>query len=119
MGKCGLGSHALFVMAIANGRLPREIFSAKEAKRRFDCSRNYLGCPDDSGADRGLQCGLSGNRAAGNRPQRVVTDPWLDGNAPNAGLKGNRLTGNGRYPRGKSGPTKAVRFTLSATACES
>ena len=73
-----------------------EIFTAKEAKRRFDCGGKHLGCPEMSvisGAGEGLQYGLSGNRAA------------ETGDVLNADLKGNRLHGNGRYPRGKSGPT--------------
>ena len=74
-----------------------EIFTAKEAKRRFDCCGKHLGCPDDgnlsSGMGRGLQYGLSGNRAA-----EAMRDPVsrLYGNAPNGVLKGNRLAGNGR-----------------------
>ena len=37
-----------------------ETMSAKEDKKRFDCCGNHLGCP--KGAQRGLQCGLSGSR---------------------------------------------------------
>ena len=44
-----------------------EIFSAKEAKRRFDCGGKHLGCPGMAnaglGVSEGLQYGLSGNRA--------------------------------------------------------
>jgi len=43
-----------------------EIFSAKEAKRRFDCGGKHLGCSEMfvvSVAGEGLQYGLSGNRA--------------------------------------------------------
>jgi len=79
-----------------------EIFPAKEAKRRFDCGGKHLGCSEMfviSGAGEGLQYGLSGNRATeGALVLRI-------GNDPDAGLKGNRLTGNGRYLRGKSSPT--------------
>ena len=39
-----------------------ETMSAKEAKRRFDCSGNHLGCPIPYGAPGGLQYGLSGSR---------------------------------------------------------
>ena len=39
-----------------------ETMAAKEAKRRFDCSGNHLGCPIPYGAPGGLQYGLSGNR---------------------------------------------------------
>ena len=73
-----------------------EIFIAKEAKRRFDCGGKHLGCTEMfiiSEAGEGLQYGLSGNRAT------------EDGDTPGAGLMGNRLHGNGRYLRGKSGPT--------------
>ena len=34
----------------------------KRLKKRTDCGGNHLGCPD--GAEKGLQCGLSGNRVA-------------------------------------------------------
>jgi len=80
-----------------------EIFSAKEAKRRFDCCGKHLGCsgmqviPE---AGEGLQYGLSGNRAT-----EQIQFIGFYGNTPNADLMGNRLHGNGRYPRGKSGPT--------------
>ena len=74
-----------------------EIFAAKEAKRRFDCCGNHLGCPDDgvlsSGMGRGLQYGLSGNRATEARRRSASR---LHGNTPNVVLKGNRLAGNGR-----------------------
>ena len=43
-----------------------EIFSAKEAKRRFDCGGKHLDCSEMhviSEVGEGLQCGLSGNRA--------------------------------------------------------
>ena len=39
-----------------------ETMPAKEAKRRFDCSGNHLGCPIPYGAPGGLQYGLSGSR---------------------------------------------------------
>ena len=63
-----MGEPRVFLMAITRARLPPEIFPAKEAKRRFDCGGKHLGCPghDFPGASGGLQCGLSGNRAAGN-----------------------------------------------------
>ena len=37
-----------------------ETLPAKEAMKWFDCSGNHLGCRN--WADKGLQCGLSGNR---------------------------------------------------------
>jgi len=74
-----------------------EIFSAKEAKRRFDCGGKHLGCRVTvhivTGAGEGLQYGLSGNRAP------------VFGDTPDEDLMGNRPLGNGGYPRGKSGPT--------------
>ena len=39
-----------------------ETMAAKEARKRFDCGGKHLGCRH--WADRGLQCGLSGSRAA-------------------------------------------------------
>jgi len=73
-----------------------EIFSAKEAKRRFDCSGKHLGCLEMfviSGAGGGLQYGLSGNRATGRSGSKASV---RIGNNPDAGLMGNRLFGNGR-----------------------
>ena len=49
-----------------------ETLSAKEAKKRFDCSGNHLGCRN--GADKGLQCGLSGNRV----PQWVTLRQYTE-----------------------------------------
>jgi hypothetical protein len=49
----------------SNTRLLLEILSAKEAKRRSDCSGKHLGCPGYPGACEGLQYDLSGNRAIG------------------------------------------------------
>ena len=61
--------------------MPRELtfetMSAKEAKNRFDCSGNHLGYSNE--ADRGLQCGLSGNP--------VTTKQYKS-------LMGNRFFGN-------------------------
>ena len=76
----------------------RETVAAKEAKRRFDCGGNRLGCP--FGAGRGLQCGLSGNRVS-----RV-------GDGAARPSKGNHLTGNGRRAAGKANPTSSRRITL-------
>ena len=84
------------------GRSLRETGAAKEAKRRFDCGGNRLGCP--SGAERGLQCGLSGNRVP-----RV-------GDGAARPSKGNHLTGNGRRAAGKANPTKAVGLPCFAAA---
>ena len=39
-----------------------ETMAAKEAKKRFDCGGKHLGCRH--WAEKGLQCGLSGSRAA-------------------------------------------------------
>ena len=72
-----------------NTRLLLEILSAKEAKRRSDCSGKHLGCPGFPGVSEGLQYGLSGNRATGE-------SFLLSGDNPDMALKGNRLTGNGR-----------------------
>ena len=69
-----------------------ETMAAKEAKRRFDCSGNHLGCPISCGAPGGLQYGLSGSRV-----------PCV-GNSMAQHRKGNRLIGNERCAVGKANP---------------
>ena len=61
-----IGEPRIVIAAMIEMRLPLEIYSAKEAKRWFDCGGKHLGCPErvSTGVCRGLQCGLSGNRAA-------------------------------------------------------
>ena len=85
-------------------RMPRELtfetMSAKEAKNRFDCSGNHLGYSNE--ADRGLQCGLSGNSV----PNMV--------NISARTLMGNPLTATRGSPRGKPTEPQAARFTRSA-----
>ena len=70
-----------------------ETMPAKEAKRRFDCSGNHLGCPVTYGAPGGLQYGLSGSRV-----------PW-QGNTMALHRRGNRLIGDERCALGKSNQT--------------
>jgi len=86
-----------------------EIFPAKEAKRRFDCGGKHLGCPKMEmfiyGAGGGLQYGLSGNRAMGSLSATMHNHGASVGDTPDVDLMGNRLAGNGRHSRGKSGPT--------------
>ena len=55
---------AVFAPAGAiGGPLLSETMAAKEAKNRLDCSGKHLGCFIGK-TEKGLQCGLSGNRVA-------------------------------------------------------
>jgi hypothetical protein len=74
-----------------------EIFAAKEAKRRFDCCGKHLDCQGD--------CYLSPGRVEDYSTDEVAIGQRRRGNAPDADSMGNRLAGNGRYSRGKTGPT--------------
>ena len=58
-----IGNQTFFATAIAEKVSSLEIFSAKEARSRFDCSGKHLGCL--LRANKGLQYGLSGSRVAG------------------------------------------------------
>ena len=62
----------------------------KRLKKRTDCGGNHLGCPN--GAEKGLQCGLSGNRVA-----------WT-GNAMPRRRRGNRLHRQREVRRGEIQP---------------
>lgn len=53
----------ILTTAMAISVLSLEIFSAKEARSRFDCSGKHLGCLFR--ANRGLRYGLSGSRVVG------------------------------------------------------
>ena len=86
--------------------MPRELtfetMSAKEAKNRFDCSGNHLGYSNE--ADRGLQCGLSGNRVAYQATMRLRTE------------RGTASIGNERCAAGKANPTYAAGLPFAAAA---
>ena len=58
-----IGNQTFFATAIAEKVSSLEIFSAKEARSRLDCSGKHLGCL--LRANKGLQYGLSGSRVAG------------------------------------------------------
>ena len=62
----------------------------KRLKKRTDCSGNHLGCL--RGAEKGLQCGLSGNRVA------------LTGNAVPWRRRGNRLHRQREVRHGENRP---------------
>jgi len=74
-----IGEPRVLVVATSYTRLPLEILSAKEAKRRSDCGGKHLGCPRffvNHGADGGLQCGLSGNRATESGGHFLMLPVW-------------------------------------------
>ena len=79
----------------------------------MDCSGKHLGCPGrlapGQAEDYSTDLVAIGQRSKG------LSDS-LSGNAPDAGLMGNRLAGNGRYLRGKACPT-LCRKIYSACCC--
>ena len=78
----GLGSYAEVSPARDALRYSSETPSAKEAKRRFDCSGNHLGCPTKGADEVAVRTKWQSGIAAGNTAARV--------------LMGNRLIGNER-----------------------
>jgi len=58
-----MGEHAASALARAAARdCPLKPDLQKRLKKRMDCGGNHLGCQPR--AEKGLQCGLSGNRVA-------------------------------------------------------